>query len=271
MHPSAGHASGTLVNAVLFHCGLPAIKVVSGRQRQQHAHEFCEEDESVAQDVVVLTKNVDGRNQKRNPDAPDAIRPGIVHRLDKGTTGLIVVAKDAPTHAGLCEQFAARTVRRRYLAIVLGTPDPVEGRVRAPIGRDPRDRLRMAVVHGGGGKPAASNYIVRASIAGGNVALLEWRLETGRTHQIRVHCQEIGHPIIGDDTYGGVGRSAAERVHRRGAMRLSEAQNIVDKCMRPMLHARTLGFQHPITGEQLDFAVDPPDDFASAYAALNGK
>ena len=147
MHPSAGHASGTLVNAVLFHCGLPAIKVVSGRQRQQHAHGFCEEDESVAQDVVVLTKNVDGRNQKRNPDAPDAIRPGIVHRLDKGTTGLIVVAKDAPTHAGLCEQFAARTVRRRYLAIVLGTPDPVEGRVRAPIGRDPRDRLRMAVVH----------------------------------------------------------------------------------------------------------------------------
>jgi len=214
---------------------------------------------------------VDGRNQKRNPDAPDAIRPGIVHRLDKGTTGLIVVAKDAPTHAGLCEQFAARTVRRRYLAIVLGTPDPVEGRVRAPIGRDPRDRLRMAVVHGDGGKPAASNYIVRASIAGGNVALLEWRLETGRTHQIRVHCQEIGHPIIGDDTYGGVGRSAAERVHRRGAMQLSEAQNIVDKCMRPMLHARTLGFQHPITGEQLDFAVDPPDDFASVYAALNGK
>ena len=99
----------------------------------------------------------------------------------------------------------------------------------------------MAVVHGGGGKPAASNYIVRASIAGGNVALLEWRLETGRTHQIRVHCQEIGHPIIGDDTYGGVGRSAAERVHEEGAMQY-EAQNIVDKCMRPMLHLGLLVF-----------------------------
>jgi len=114
------------------------------------------------------------------------LRPGIVHRLDKGTTGLIVVAKDGPTHVGLCEQFAARTVRRRYIAIVLGTPDPAAARVVAPIGRDPKDRLRMGVVNGTGGRPAASNYKVRAALAGGNAALVEWQLETGRTHQIRV-------------------------------------------------------------------------------------
>ena len=249
------------------------MKFISGRQRQKHAHEDDEDAVMFDQDAVVLAKSVDGPNALR-PSAQsiaDVTRPGIVHRLDKGTTGLIVVAKDALTHSGLCEQFAARTVRRRYLAIVLGTPDPVEGRVHAPIGRDPRDRLRMAVVHGNGGKQATSNYSVRASIAGGNVALLEWRLETGRTHQIRVHSREIGHPIIGDNIYGGIGRSAAEQVHRRGAMRLDKAQAIVDKCKRPMLHARTLGFQHPITGEQLDFVVDPPDDFASAYASLNGE
>lgn len=268
VHPSAGHSSGTLVNAVLHHCRLPPMRVVSGRQHGESVIE--EEDEE------------DGWRPRldQEHDHPDALaashssqqrilRPGIVHRLDKGTSGLIVVAKDGLTHAGLCEQFAARTVRRRYLAIVLGMPNPDSGRVNAPIGRDPKDRLKMAIVNGSTGRPAASNYKVRASLAGGNAALVEWRLETGRTHQIRVHTREIGHPILGDDTYNGGGGMAAERLHRRGIMELGAAQRIVKNCNRPLLHARTLGFQHPVTGEQLDFAADPPADFEAAFDALS--
>jgi RluA family pseudouridine synthase len=256
VHPSAGHESGTLVNAVLFHCRLPPMRVLSGNQRAREKTDGDEADSSLI---------------FANPaDFPDTIiRPGIVHRLDKGTTGLMVVAKDPFTHAGLCDQFAARTVRRRYLALVIGAPNPLSGRVSAPIGRDPLDRLRMGVVHGAGGRHAASNFAVRTSLARGNAALVEWQLETGRTHQIRVHTKEIGHPILGDDTYGGGGRSAAERLHRKGAMSIDQAKLILQKCSRPMLHARTLGFQHPVTGEELDFAVEPPADFATIFQLLN--
>lgn len=127
----------------------------------------------------------------------------------------------------------------------------------------------MGVVHGSGGRSAVSNYKVRASLAGGNAALVEWQLESGRTHQIRVHAREIGHPILGDDVYGGGGGGAAERLHRRGVMPLDAARRIVKSCDRPMLHARTLGFRHPVTGEELDFAVDPPADFEEAFQALS--
>lgn len=260
VHPSAGHESGTLVNAVLFHCELPATRVMLGNERDTRP--FQEEYDGDEQ--TMITTGSSG-------DHPGIVRPGIVHRLDKGTSGLMVVAKDGRTHAGLCVQFAARTVRRRYLAIVLGVPNPTVGRVNAPIGRDPRDRLKMGVVNGVGGRPAASNYSLRASLAGGNAALLEWQLETGRTHQIRVHTREIGHPILGDDTYGGSGGSAAETLHRRGVMKIEVAREIVKRCTRPMLHARTLGFQHPITGEQLDFAVDPPADFTWTFEKLQHK
>ena len=269
VHPSAGHESGTLVNAVLFHCQLPPMRVLSGNQSNLSAHE--EEDGDEASSSKIYTQAKISNHVPEFPSSlPDAIiRPGIVHRLDKGTTGLMVVAKDPFTHAGLCEQFAARTVRRRYLAIVVGIPNPLSGRVNAPIGRDPKDRLRMGVVRGAGGRHAASNFTVRTSLAQGNAALVEWQLETGRTHQIRVHTKEIGHPILGDDTYGGGGRSAAERLHRRGAMNIDQARNVLQKCNRPMLHARTLGFQHPVTGEELDFAVDPPSDFATIFQLLN--
>lgn len=129
----------------------------------------------------------------------------------------------------------------------------------------------MAVVRGAsGGRAAASNYDVRAPLAGGNASLVEWRLETGRTHQIRVHTREIGHPILGDDTYGGGGGSAAERLHARGIMELGVAKGIVQhKCTRPMLHARTLGFRHPVTGEEMDFAAHPPADFEHVFQALS--
>jgi 23S rRNA pseudouridine1911/1915/1917 synthase len=269
VHPSAGHESGTLVNAVLFHCRLPPMRVLSGHQSNPSAHEEKDDDEASSSKIYTQA-NISNHMLEFPSTFPDAIiRPGIVHRLDKGTTGLMVVAKDPFTHAGLCEQFAARTVRRRYLAIVIGIPNPLSGRVNAPIGRDPMDRLRMGVVRGVGGRQAASNYTVRTSLAQGNAALVEWQLETGRTHQIRVHTKDIGHSILGDDTYGGGGRSAVERLHRRGAMNFEQAKKVLQKCNRPMLHARTLGFQHPVTGEELDFAVDPPSDFAAIFQLLN--
>ncbi|EEH53051.1 uncharacterized protein MICPUCDRAFT_36187 [Micromonas pusilla CCMP1545] len=235
VHPAPGHSSGTLVNAVLFRCGCPAMRVASG-----------------------------------NANTADGVaRPGIVHRLDKGTSGLIVVAKNEAAHASLCEQFATRVVRRRYLAICLGSPEQGEGRVDAPIGRDPRDRLKMAVVRRSrGGRRAASNYKVRASLARGNASLVEWRLETGRTHQIRVHAREIGIPILGDETYGGAGNGAEERLRSKGAMTPAEAKRVAKISRRPMLHAQTLGFRHPRTGEEMDFKAEPPEDFAEVFEAL---
>jgi len=254
-HPSAGHASGTLVNAVLGHCELPELVVPTGRKSTTHRDG---EDEDEDEDEEPIGGDSQGVTT----------RPGIVHRLDKGTSGVMVVAKDAAAHNSLCDQFAAREVRRRYVAILSGVPTPKKGRIEAPIGRDPRDRLRMAVTPGGG-RFAASNYEVIATLANGNASLVEWRLETGRTHQIRVHAKHIGHPILGDDVYGGGGGSAVSALTRYGVLAPKEAKAILSKIDRPMLHARTLGFSHPRTAESLHFTRDPPDDFAQFAAALS--
>ena len=259
-HPSAGHASGTLVNAVLGHCELPELVVPLGRKStasSQRGGEDEEDDEDEDEDDLIA-----GDSQGVT------MRPGIVHRLDKGTSGVMVVAKDAAAHNSLCDQFAAREVRRRYVAILSGVPTPKKGRIGGPIGRDPRDRLRMAVTPGGG-RFAASNYEVIATLANGNASLVEWRLETGRTHQIRVHAKHIGHPILGDDVYGGGGGSAVSALTRYGVLAPKEAKAILSKIDRPMLHARTLGFSHPRTSESLHFTRDPPDDFAQFAAALS--
>ena len=214
-----------------------------------------------------------------------------MHRIDKGTSGLLVMAKDAAAQAGLQEQFARRSVRRRYIAIVLGTPERETGRIDAPIGRDPKDRLRMGIVRGAGGRQvsveqspfhtqipnnhrittsqAISNFGVRVKLSGGNAALVEWQLETGRTHQIRVHSREMGHPIIGDDTYGGAESAAAGFLRRNEVMSASAARSIAESCARPMLHARSLGFVHPVSGEDVNFAVDPPLDFVDVFTELS--
>ena len=258
-HPSAGHASGTLVNAVLGHCELPELVVPMGRKSTtQRAREEDEDDDDDEDEDDLIAGDSQGVTT----------RPGIVHRLDKGTSGVMVVAKDAAAHNSLCDQFAAREVRRRYVAILSGVPTPKKGRIEAPIGRDPRDRLRMAVTPGGG-RFAASNYEVIATLANGNASLVEWRLETGRTHQIRVHAKHIGHPILGDDVYGGGGGSAVSALTRYGVLSPKEAKAILSKIDRPMLHARTLGFSHPRTAESLHFTRDPPDDFAQFAAALS--
>lgn len=199
------------------------------------------------------------------------IRPGIVHRIDKGTTGLLVVSKDEATHADLCRQFEARTTHRLYWSITVGVPKDPEGRVQTHIDRDPKDFRRMTWFPAGGhkGKHAASNYKVVEILAGGGAALVQWKLETGRTHQIRVHAKFLGHPLLGDDAYGGAGTGAAQVVARGGGqLKRIAAAEAIRALGRPALHAKTLAFTHPVTLEKLQFDSEPPMDFLAAIEAL---
>jgi len=173
-------------------------------------------------------------------------RPGIVHRLDKDTSGLMVVAKTAAAHASLTAQFAARTIERSYAALVWGVPAPTTGEISGNIGRSPHNRKKMAVV-GHGGRPAVTRYKVREVLAGGLASLVECRLLTGRTHQIRVHLCARGHPVIGDPLYG---RATARRL----AALPEPARTLVRGLDRQALHAEVLGFDHPATGERVKFS-----------------
>lgn len=201
VHPAAGHADGTLVNALLHHCrgGLSGIGGVT--------------------------------------------RPGIVHRLDKDTSGLLVVAKDDITHRGLAEQFAAHTIERAYKALVCGVPRDRSGTIEGNIGRSPGNRKKMAVVRRGG-KPAITHYR-RERVFGSLAALVECRLETGRTHQIRVHMASIGHPVMGDPLYGGGPRRLAAAPELRHALSGLHTQ---------LLHAYLLGFIHPVRHDLMRFS-----------------
>jgi 23S rRNA pseudouridine1911/1915/1917 synthase len=187
-------------------------------------------------------------------------RPGIVHRLDKGTSGLLVVAKDDPTHAALADAMRRREIAKRYDALAWGADLAASGSVDGPIGRDPRNRLRMAVVDWG--RPARTHWeVVRRGPLAVRVSL---RLETGRTHQIRVHLSHVGHPIVGDEVYGGQSRAWLDRVQRID----SAAAGAVRHLERPMLHAAALAFTHPATGTPLSFSVDPPEDFLRIESLL---
>ena len=202
VHPAAGNASGTLVNALLHHCA-GSLSGIGG-----------------------------------------VWRPGIVHRLDKDTSGLMVAAKNDQAHAGLSKQFETHSLERAYYALVWGLPSPSEGTVTGNIGRSPHDRKKMAVVPRGG-KHAVTHYkVVRA--VGTAASLVECRLETGRTHQIRVHMASIGHPVVGDPVYGGPDRR-----------RLRDAPDDLKKRLSAYkyqaLHAYLIGFTHPNTGENVRF------------------
>lgn len=213
VHPAPGNPDGTLVNALIAHCG-ESLAGIGGVRR-----------------------------------------PGIVHRLDKDTSGLMVAAKTELAHHALSRDFAARRIARAYAAVVWGVPLPAEGEIAGNIGRSMSDRKKMAVVGAARGKPAVTRYKVER-VFGDKAALIECRLLTGRTHQIRVHLAERGHPLIGDPVYAG-------RVGRR----LGRAEPAV-AFPRQALHARHLGFSHPATGEYLGFDSDLPQDMKSLLSTL---
>ena len=190
-------------------------------------------------------------------------RPGIVHRLDKDTSGLMLVARSPRAYLALIEAIRRRDVHRVYHALVWGSPRATSGQVEGAIGRDPRERKRMAVVRRGG-KPARTYWRVRERF--GPAAWLEVRLETGRTHQIRVHLAHLGHPVIGDPVYGGRGKKGLSvREPER-----SLAHAVLDCLSRQALHASELELPHPITGRPLAFVSPWPDDFSRAVELLRG-
>jgi 23S rRNA pseudouridine1911/1915/1917 synthase len=184
-------------------------------------------------------------------------RPGIVHRLDKGTSGLMVVAKTDVAHQGLASQFETRTLSRRYIALVWGRLLPPEGEIDGPIGRHPRLRQKMAIV--GTGKPALTFYKVQQYFSS-FASLVLCQLQTGRTHQIRVHLSHRGHGLLGDPLYGNVPKGVPAEVRKLTAPLLEHE--------RPALHAHTLHFHHPITQAPLVFEVPLPEDLRNLIDAL---
>jgi 23S rRNA pseudouridine1911/1915/1917 synthase len=226
VHPAAGNWTGTLVNALIAHCG-DSLSGIGGVRR-----------------------------------------PGIVHRLDKDTTGLLVVAKTDSAHRKLAAQFAdhGRTgaLERAYLAFAWGVPARAKGIIDKPIDRHPQARDKMAVRSGG--RPAVTHWQVLERYAGtdekGVASLLECRLETGRTHQIRVHLAAIGHPLLGDSVYGPGFKTKAKQLPERAR----EALAALD---RQALHAHILALEHPVTGELLQFRSELPADLAALRCALS--
>ncbi|MBD5163216.1 MAG: RluA family pseudouridine synthase [Bacteroidales bacterium] len=198
-------------------------------------------------------------------------RLGLVHRIDKDTSGLLVVAKTPDAKTNLGRQFFNKTTKREYVAMVWGTPDPASGTVATNIGRSPKDRLQMTTfpLDGAEGKRAVTHYEVTESF--GHVSLVKCVLETGRTHQIRVHMKHLGHPLFNDARYGG------DKILRgnRSASYAAFVNNCFDACPRQALHARTLGFVHPETGQEMFFSAPIPADMSAlierwrTYAAGN--
>jgi len=186
------------------------------------------------------------------------MRAGLVHRIDKNTSGILVIAKNEQAHARLAKQFFDHSIDRVYHALVWGNMESDEGTVTGNIGRSLRDRMKMAVFPDGeSGKHAVTHYRVLERL--GYVNLVECRLETGRTHQIRVHMEYIGHPLFNDERYGG------DRILK--GTTFSKYRQFVENCFRLMprhgLHARSLGFVHPTTGENVHFESEMPDDMRS--------
>lgn len=238
VHPAPGSPNGTLVNALLHHC-TDSLSGIGG-----------------------------------------VMRPGIVHRLDKDTAGVMVVAKHDKAHRGLAKQFARHTIERAYVCLVRGRPNPRSGRVATRLARSPHDRKKQSVVRGTDNNLDASDHgrhavtyykslhgfgqKKNASLGTPVVAEVECRLETGRTHQIRVHMAHIGCPLLGDPLYGNHRAFLSDKSPVE-----SQVRDAVALFKRQALHARLLGFVHPITKEEMSFETDPPEDYQSLVAALN--
>lgn len=188
------------------------------------------------------------------------LRPGIVHRLDKDTSGVMVTAKTQRAHQSLVRQFAERRVERAYEALVWGCPNPPRGEIAGNIGRSPKNRKKMAVLKTAG-RPAATRYRVLRSFGRGLASHIECRLLTGRTHQIRVHLSDRGHPLLGDPLYG---RARADRIRLLNPA----ARDALQRLGRQALHARTLAFKHPASDERLEFVTNIPSDIKGLIKCL---
>ena len=263
VHPGFGNRYGTLVNALLWHFGEREPVQIEGGESdddEDDSEEIIPNDDGKENGEKSNAKAEGSADFFRSDDAllrSDAVRPGIVHRLDKDTSGILAIAKNARVHAHLARQFAERTAKRRYYALVWGNLQEDAGTIEGNIGRSPSDRKKMALLTRGG-KPAITDYITLERF--GNASLLELKLRTGRTHQIRVHCAHIHHPLIGDKTYGGasvVVAGARGEWKRRG-------ERLLSLIPRQALHAKTLGFTHPARGVFMEFDSELPPDFAAA-------
>lgn len=191
-------------------------------------------------------------------------RPGLVHRLDKDTSGLLVIAKTEYAMDYLAKQFFERTTRRKYIALVWGNVESDEGTVKGNIGRNPSNRMQMAVLEEPEGKHAITHYKVLERF--GYVTLVECRLETGRTHQIRVHMKHIGHTLFNDERYGGNQILKGTTFNKYKQF----VQNCFETCPRQALHAKTLGFQHPVTKEEMKFNSEIPSDMQNLIEKWRG-
>ncbi|TKY75280.1 RNA pseudouridine synthase 2 [Spatholobus suberectus] len=265
VHPAPGNTSGTLVNGILHHCNLPNVEF-----SKEEALSDTEDSDDEFISYGSLASSCEGLHSRLSMAS---IRPGIVHRLDKGTSGLLVVAKDEHSHMKLSEQFKQRTIKRVYVSLTAGVPTPVAGHVEVPVGRDLNNRIRMTAVAGPvnsrKARHAASRYKVIEILAGGSCSLVEWKLETGRTHQIRAHAKYLGVPLLGDEVYGGTKSMVLSLLRPRTPVSLhSKIVKMVSRLDRPCLHALTLGFQHPHTGEQVHFSCEPPVDFDEILSQL---
>ncbi|XP_077221271.1 pseudouridine synthase family protein isoform X1 [Tasmannia lanceolata] len=266
VHPAPGNANGTLVNGILHHCRLSPVALPNSDIFSETEDGSGDEFESFSGD-----QNLDEEISSSVCGA--SVRPGIVHRLDKGTSGLLVVAKDDHSHAHLSEQFKLHTIRRVYVSLTSGIPSPSSGRIEVPIARDSNNRIRMAAVSSASNcrwaRHAASRYRVIEVLAGGGSALVEWRLETGRTHQIRAHAKYLGIPLLGDEVYGGTKSMALSLLRPKTPSSYhSHLSHLVSKLERPCLHALSLGFKHPHTGEDVQFSCPPPSDFTEVLSQL---
>jgi 23S rRNA pseudouridine1911/1915/1917 synthase len=203
------------------------------------------------------------------------LRPGIVHRLDKDTSGLIVVAKNDRTHTALAELFASRKIKKSYIALVQGTVERAKGTINASVGRDPTRRTRMTAKPLGDARTAVSHYEVIKRFANrfGKFTLVKVRIETGRTHQIRVHMASIGHPVVGDTLYGGSGQLtdqvASQAATSKAARRKAEPERL--RLGRNFLHSARLEFAHPKTGKLLELEAPLPAELEEFLVRLEGK